>query len=121
MIHYNFTQENDLLIVETSGYDESLEETLLYGQAVIEECNKRGVTRLFCIETQLEYRLGTFDTFELAKVASEHAKNMGRAAIVCDERNITDAKFWETVAVNRGLTVRVFKDVESARAWLSEV
>lgn len=120
MIHYKLRQENDLLIVETSGYDESLEEALLYGQAVIEECNKSGVSRLLCIEAQLEYRLGTFDTFELARVASEHAKNMGRAAIVCNEKNIADAKFWETVAVNRGLIVRIFKDVESARAWLSK-
>lgn len=120
MIQYTFTQEEDLLIVETSGYDENLDETLQYGQAVIEECNRGGFSQLLCIETQLEYRLGTFDTYELAKAASENAQNIGRAAIVCNAKNIEDARFWETVAVNRGLTVRVFKDVDAARSWLDE-
>lgn len=120
MIQYTFTREENLLIVESSGYDENLDEVMQYGQAVIEECNRGGYSHLMCIETELEYRLGTFDTYELAKAASEHARNMGRAAIVCNTKDIEDAKFWETVAVNRGLTVRVFKDVKSARAWLGE-
>ncbi|MCX6358565.1 MAG: hypothetical protein NT029_02060 [Armatimonadetes bacterium] len=41
-------------------------------------------------------------------------------AIVCDPRYADDAHFWETVAVNRGLTVRMFPLEEAARAWLAQ-
>ena len=39
-------------------------------------------------------------------------------AIVGDPRFIDDAEFRETVAVNRGLQVRVFSEKGKALAWL---
>ena len=119
-IQYTFKSEKDVLVVETSGFDENVEEVMLYGKSVVEECRKGHFKRLLCNELQLEYRLGTLDTFENAKYISQFAAEIGRAAIVCNEKFFVDARFWETVAVNRGLEVRVFKDMETARQWLAE-
>lgn len=117
-IHFATTVQGDTLFVKASGYDESLAEVEQYGLAVITECLKHGVTRVLCDERELEYRLNTFDTYEAAGVVAEHAPHVARVAIVCQPRMLPDALGWETFAVNRGLTVRVFDDLDEARNWL---
>jgi hypothetical protein len=117
-IYYTFKDDLDLLLVETSGFDESLEEVEGYGLAVVQCCMERKYSRVLCDERNLEYRLGTLDTFASAEFMSRQVPKLAKIAIVCNEKFIVDGHFWETVAVNRGLTVRVFKDMESARQWL---
>ena len=117
-IHYTIKSDGDFLVVEASGFDESLEEVQCYGLAVLNACKQGHYSYVLCNEINLEYRLGTFDTYQAAEFMAAQLPWLGRAAIVCNEKSIDDAKFWETVAVNRGLTVRVFKDVDSARKWL---
>ena len=119
-IQYTIKTEGDLLVVDTSGFDESLEEVQRYGMEILDACKRGKHTHVLCNEQDLEYRLGTFDTYQYAEFLAEQIPHLGKAAIVCNEKAITDAKFWETVAVNRGLMVRVFKDMDSARLWLSE-
>ena len=119
-IKYAFASKGDLLLVETSGFDESLEEVQQYGFAILNACIQGNHTLVFCNELNLEYRLGTFDTFQAAEFMAAQVPKLGKAAIVCNAKFIEDAKFWETVAVNRGLTVRVFKDAASARSWLGK-
>ena len=117
-IQYSMTAKENLLLVEASGFDESLEEVEQYGMAIIRACQENKCTRVLCDELALEYRLSTFDTFESASFIARHAPHVGSIAIVCNETFIKDAQFWETVAVNRGLTVRAFKELEQARQWL---
>ncbi len=117
-IHFNFSTEGDLLVVTTSGFDESLEEVLQYGQAIIQEALRGNHVTVLCDETQLEYRLGIFDTYKAAESMAVWVPNLRKAAVVCNPQSISDAKFWETVAVNRGLRVRAFTDTDSARSWL---
>jgi hypothetical protein len=40
--------------------------------------------------------------------------------IVCNPKQIADARFFEDVAVNRGLTVRVFTERDAATDWLKQ-
>lgn len=117
-IHYTFISGEDYLLVKASGFDENLEEVKQYGQAIIQACTAKNYTCVLCDERDLEYRLSTLDTFESARFLADRAPKLAKIAIVCNERFIRDGRFWETVAVNRGLTVRVFKDMESAYQWL---
>lgn len=111
-------EEGRLLLVKASGFDESLEEVKQYGLAIVQICKAENYTRVLCDERDLEYRLGTLDTFESAEFLARQAPRLAKIAIVCNEKFTADGHFWETVAVNRGLTVRFFKDMESARQWL---
>jgi hypothetical protein len=120
-IHYSLTEESNYLMVHTWGFDESRAEVQAYGVALVEACAERGVTRLLCDERELEYRLGTLDTFEAAQFMAAFAPSVARAAIVPNARSDADARFWETVAVNRGLTVHIFREIEEARRWLLEL
>lgn len=45
---------------------------------------------------------------------------MGKVAVVCNEKFVADARFWENVAVNRGLRVRMFKSLDAAQTWLDD-
>lgn len=117
-IDYSFHVDGNLLRVKASGRDESLEEVMAYGLAIIETAKESGCTRVLCDELELDYALGTFDTFEAAKFIAEQVPGVARVAIVCKQEQADDAEFWETVATNRGMSVRMFHDLEEAEAWI---
>ncbi len=112
--------EGNVLYVKASGRDESEEEVKQYGMAVLEMALARGVERVLCEETELEYALGTFSIYEAAKFIAEVVPKVCRVAIVCSPRDLQSGAFWETVAVNRGLNVRVTTDLDLARVWIAE-
>jgi hypothetical protein len=111
-------KEGDTLLVRAHGFDENLDQVQQYGMNIIAVAREQGVTQVLCDERELEYRLGTFDTYTAASYISAHAPAVCKVAIVCRPDDIVDAKFWETVAVNRGLTVRIFKELVDAQNWL---
>ncbi len=117
-IHYTMTIDGEMLVVHVSGYDESLADVTNYGMAVIEAGLENGSKYILCDETDLEYRLGTVDIFQAAASLAEHAPRVVKTAIVCNPRFSVDAFFWETVAVNRGVNVRMFSDLDTALSWL---
>ena len=118
-ITYTFRVNDDLLIVEASGFDEGLSDVMAYGDAVIEAANASSVTRVLCDERNLEYRLDTVDTYKSAEYIAEHAPRIARIAIVTALEQSEEIDFWETVMVNRGMTIRVFTNLEDARTWLA--
>ena len=120
-IDYTMTVQDKILTVHAWGFDESLEQVKQYGIALIEACVVNGVTHVLCDERDLEYRLSTIDTYEEAEFISAHAPHVARVAIIPNEKYVQDAQFWETVAVNRGLLVRMFQDPGAARVWLLEL
>jgi hypothetical protein len=119
-ISYTIRAEGDLLRVTASGADDSLEEVLAYGKSVVDAASKQGSRRILCDERELEYRLGTLDTYAAAEAITQYAPRVVKTAIVCGPKSAPEGKFWEDVAVNRGLAVRVFQDLQAALAWLGD-
>lgn len=120
-IDFTAIVESDTLVVRATGFDERLEQVLEYGLAVIRLSLQHGVTRVLCDERELSYRLHTNDIYASAAFIAEQAPHLHKVAIVFDPQSIEDALFWETVAVNRGLQVRMFKELDAARAWLGSM
>ena len=119
-ITFQIKMENNILVVVSSGFDESLKEVQEYGMAIYQAAIMNKCSRILCDERELEYRLNTLDTFKSAEYISESVPTLARVALVCKPDNINDASFWETVAVNRGLQVRIFTDRDKAEKWISE-
>lgn len=117
-INVTFKNKGDILLVTASGKDESLEDVEEYGMKVIEQGILSNCRKILCDEINLEYNLSTIDTFESAKFISENAPKVCKVALVSNPKNLPDAKFWETVTFNRGLTVKVFTDKSEAEVWL---
>ena len=119
-IQYTTKVEDGTLFVYASGFDESLDEVQTYAMGVLTASQQHGVNRVLCDETDLEYRLGTFDTYQAGEFLSKHVPAVTKVAIVCNPRHLSDAQFFEDVVVNRGLTFRLFVDRETAMSWLFE-
>jgi hypothetical protein len=119
-IAYTIAVKNKTLHVKATGKDDSLEEVQKYSLAILKAALAAGCTSVLSDETELVYTLGVMDTFESAKFISEISPSVGKAAVVCNPAQIDDATFWETVAVNRGVQVRIFKTVRDAEQWLAE-
>lgn len=117
-IHYVIEPQQRLLRVAASGFDESLGEVMSYSQAVIEAAIANKSKLILCDESELEYRLSTFDIYEVAQLAVAFASYVIKIVIVVNQKAWQDAKFYETVSVNRGLIVRVMTTVEEAEKWL---
>ncbi len=117
-IHYMIECYGNTLRVKATGKDDNLEKVENYGIAVLEAAISCGCAKVLCDETELEYSLDTFDSFESAKFIAEHAPKISKTAIVCKPSNSLDADFWETVAVNRGLQVKMCKTLDEAEEWL---
>ncbi len=110
--------EKDILLVTAKGRDDDLKQVQEYGLAVLAEAKVNNSNKIICDETELEYSLSTLNTFNLAESLSKVIPYAVKVAIVCNPYQFTDASFWETVAVNRGAQVRVFKDMVSAEKWI---
>ena len=55
----------------------------------------------------------------MASFASHGVSPATRFAYVLEEPMLDPDRFGETVAVNRGMIVRAFDNLEAARAWLA--
>ena len=119
-IHHDLTVKGDTLEARAWGFDESLEDVQSYGLAIIQACREQGVTRVFCDERELEYRLNTFEHYEAAEFIAQQVPAVAKAAIVCNPQSLPAADLYEDVAVNRGLMLRIFTDIDQAWAWLED-
>lgn len=117
-IQFKIEVEGPLIRATASGTDDSLEEVEAYGTAVVESCRKNQCKYILCDERRLHYNLSTSETFDLGEYYTSYAPSVVRVAIVCSRENLEEASFFETVAVNRGLQIRVFTDMEEAENWL---
>ena len=97
----------------------TLENVVAYMKELHEACVARGFSRVLVEERLTGRRLETWDVYQVAAQGS--ARGAGRfAAIAYVDVNASGElmKFAETVAVNRGIPIRVFATVEDAEAWI---
>jgi hypothetical protein len=117
-INYTFEHNNDLLTLKATGKDINTEQIIEYGMAILGIALANRCYKILLDETDLQYSLGTFETFKSATYISENIPHNVRIAIVCRPENYDSANFRETVAVNRGLTIKVFTMYKNAENWL---
>lgn len=117
-IEYSIEVDDSLLRVKAWGQDDDLQGVLNYGQALLAAAVEHKCLKVLCDERALVYKIATLDIYESAKLMAELAPSQAQVAIVFNPEFSADAKFWETVAVNRGLKVSFFKDMDEAEAWL---
>jgi hypothetical protein len=121
-INYQFTVEENILVVNACGVGDKLEEVKDFILAIVQKALEQNCNRVLCLEKDLEYKMGFMDLFQSAVfVATLNIPVVGASlAIVCDEKYYNDLAFWENVVVNRGLIMRAFTDPEKAREWLKK-
>jgi len=117
-INFVITNEDQYLKIISKGSCDNLVQLKEYVLALQEAAVSSGQLRLLVDETHLEYTLSTLNTYHSGCFLSQLSPKPQRIAILCKTSSLNNAKFWETVAVNRGVNVRVFDDRISAENWL---
>ena len=125
-MHKAITRKDDYIHVDVTG-------TFLLSEAnecsvsIFEALAEHGVHRVLVDCRKLEgepttmerFVLATFAALEFSKFAESGVPRGTRFSYVGHEPLVDKRRFGETVATNRGLTVRVFTDYQQAIEWLS--
>ena len=117
-IEYSMNVDNDVLHAKAWGFDDDVNDVMHYGSALIRMAHEHSCTKALCDERELVYTIATIDIYDSAAFMAKHAPALARVAIVFHPDFLADAKFWENVAINRGLAVSFFKDMDKAKTWL---
>lgn len=113
----SFEQKSYYLHVTVTG-ENNKENVLAYLADVRKECTKRKCSRILVEEHFEGPRLEVMDVFAIASEGSADALGEFDAFAFVDVYAGELMEFAETVAVNRGIPIAVFKSVEDARQWL---
>jgi len=118
LYNLTITQKSTYLHATVTGSNTE-EDVSDYLEEIRRECIVRGYSRIL-IEERLEgLRLGTVEVFRLASEGADHSLGQFQTIAYVDVNAKGDLmRFAETVAVNRGLPVRVFSSVSDAEEWL---
>lgn len=69
--------------------------------------------------TATKHQIPIIDLYKLGEHAAEEGRDYFKLAVVASQKAVTPDRFFQTVAQNRGLNVRVFvEDFEAALSWL---
>ena len=118
-INFAMSDEDKYLKVVSVGECENLDQLKEYVLAIHNATVSSGKKRVLVDETQLEYKLSTLDSYSSGCFASSIDPKPKMIAVICKPEGWNDTKFWENVAVNRGVPVKVFRDQDSAEKWIA--
>lgn len=119
---YNLTiaRESPYLHVVVTGTN-SKEAVAAYLKDVLHECTVRQCVRVLIEERLDGPRLTGYPVFEIASEGSKNARGkFDRIAYVDVNASGDLMQFAETVALNRGLPIAIFRTVADAVQWLQE-
>ncbi len=86
----------------------------------VAECKQRGYGRVLVDIQRLEGALGTLDAYQLVTSDMARLREGYRLKVAISDvpGNKDRLRFFENLAFNNGLDLRVFSDVEAALKWL---
>ncbi len=121
-MEYNvdYDQENDYLIASDEGVL-NFETMKKYVREIVNKAQECNCKRL--LNDLRKARIGKdtmtiFSTPEAMEI--EGIDQSWQRAVVVDEQNKGDFRFYETVAVNRGHWIKLFTEFDDAITWLKE-
>jgi len=111
--------DNDLFLkVISSGLCENLEQFNEYFTSIEETIRQTGHKKLLIDESLLVYKFSTLEIYKSGCFVANLAYRPHKVAILCNMHGWRDAKFWETVLVNRFILAQVFRDRGAAERWV---
>lgn len=116
---YKHSVENrgDYLYIEVTG-ENSRETVMNYMQDVLTAAEKHDCFRVLINERLTGARLEAMDVYNLASEGAMRLLGRFEAIAYVDEEMGDMGDFVESVAVNRGMPLAFFSNVEDARVWI---
>ncbi|MCK5359065.1 MAG: hypothetical protein KAJ95_00480 [Gammaproteobacteria bacterium] len=118
-LKYKTESKDSYFLVTARGKNNSFEVISNYAREVTELCVQQGFRALVIDERNREYNMEELlDQYKLANYFTTLGLARVRVAIVCKPQYIDKVHFVETTANNRGLNLRYFVDLDSAKTWV---
>jgi hypothetical protein len=117
----NVMREDGYLHVVVTG-ENTPEDVAGYLDEIRRVCAEYGLSKVLIEEDLTGTQLGTVDVYDVVETASKGVAPAIRSVAFVDtnpEHDFAQMEFAEAVAVNRGVNVRVFRDVPAAREWIA--
>ena len=118
----NFIFKKDHLHARIKG-ENTAENILHYLRDINDACKQHACTRVLIEENLTGPSIGTLDIFRIVNQASQNTSPVIHKIAYVDvnpEHDFKGMQFAETVAQNRGVYIRLFREVKSAEEWLGE-
>ena len=114
-----YDQEHDCLVGHFTG-DMDIQSAELYLKEVVPMTRKHDSKRILNDMRNANIKMGIMDIYKLPSIVIRDTfdRSWPRAVIV-KEKNVKLLHFYETVALNRGIQVKIFTDIEEGIRWLS--
>jgi hypothetical protein len=112
--------EDDYLHIRVTG-DNTPEDVIGYLDQIRQACVDHGCPKVLIEENLTGPPFGTVDVYDVVDTASRGVAPAIQHIAFVDTNPAHDfaqMKFAETVAVNRGVNIKVFRDIASAKAWI---
>jgi hypothetical protein len=115
------TIDGNILIV-TPGQEWTNHQVLASRARVSRIVEGNGIKRILIDVRKSGVRMSTVEIFDLHDLHQHEFSKDTKHALLYSPANIAraDVQFAENVAVNRGIYLKVFTDIESAKRWLQE-
>ena len=107
----------DYLVFRVTGTN-TAENVQAYLSEIVAACEQHDCYRALVHETLAGPRLKVDDVFDIASEGAMKALGIFQAIAYVDEQMGDMSYFLETVAVNRGMPIKVFQTVAHAEHWL---
>ena len=119
-LDYWIEAHEGVLTVTTSGFDESVDEAVAYGEKIIEACNEFKCSRILVDESRMTGVLDKIGQYELVRRLAMNAPHDLKVAMVVNQDNYQDTSFGTLVAENRGYHIKAFTELADAQEWLAK-
>ena len=87
--------------------------------AMVEACSQVQLFKILLDCRKMTGEIQIFDSFEVAKYGVEMLGSTYKTALVGREDQMLPDNFVENVAVNRGVNLKLFTDIDEAIDWLT--
>jgi hypothetical protein len=114
------TVEKDYLMLIVAG-EQSLDANKALVIMIIESCVEHQLNKVVVDIRGFEGQPGVISDYELANFSVEKGLSvLKKAALVYRKENHEFTSFFETVAINRGLNVKIFLEPDEAVGWITK-
>ncbi len=119
-LEYSFSIDGNVLLVETKGFDDGVDEAVSYGEAILNYCLDNQCRQVLMDETAMSASLDEVSQYQMVQRLLTQVPYEMDVAIVANADNQEETAFGVMVAKNRGIHIRIFGSVKHAREWLEK-
>ena len=119
----SFKEENDYLLIESSGSIADIEEYQLHTKRHVDEIMKYGIKKIIVDESKIQWAKSLLLQSDIVDFYSDELPEEMRfwkVACVVDSEFIDIVKFWEFKANQSGYNYKAYTSIEEARKFMSD-